>query len=202
MKSIPYIGIILLLLVILLQNRGCIDQKEQYNTPPKIDTMVVYKYIHDTIPGKPVYLKTKIDTSVWMKRSDNIPDTTYKGLLSQYKGLGNKYFSTNIFKTDFKIAEYGSITLTDSVRENQLVSSVLTTNLNIPVTTITIEKSSPPKRQLFVGGSFVMNKTDVISGVYGGLQLKTKRDRLYGISVGWAGKPQLAGSLYYPIKQK
>lgn len=199
MKYIPYIGILVLLVIILLQNRSCESPKPQI-TPPQIDTVVIYEQIHDTIPGKPVYISTKIDTSIWMKKKDYAPDTTYSGLLLQYKILGNKHFSTNVFETEFKIGDYGYITITDSIRTNWLISSVITTNLSIPITTITVEKETPSKNQLYIGTIFTGNKINPISGVYIGGILKTKRDRLYGLSIGYDGNVSYAGSLYYKIK--
>lgn len=200
MKTIPYIGIIILLIIVLLQNKGC--KEDTVITPPKIDTVIVENIIHDTIPGKPIYIKTKIDTSIWIKKSEYKPDTTYKGLYNQYTSLGNKYFSTNIFKTTFPISDYGSVTLTDSIRENQLVSSILTTNLNIPTTTITVEKTAPPKRQLYIGTTFLGKKSSPLASIHGGFILKDKKDHLYGASVGYDGELVYGGSLYFPIRLK
>jgi hypothetical protein len=207
MKNVlPYIALVIMVVIILIQNQGCFDPKNTLaqDTIVKYDTLIVYKYITDTVPGKPVYIKTKVDTSVWIKRDELKPDTTYFGLLSQYKKLGNNHFSTNFFKTEFPIADYGTITVSDSIRENKLIHSELITNLNIPTTTITVEKEIPqvPKRQLFVGTTLTGNQINPISGVYGGLQLKTKNDRLYGLSIGYNGTIQYGGSFYFPIKIK
>ena len=198
MRTLPYIAIIVLLVIVLLQNKSCnnpIDIK-----PPKADTVVVHHIVRDTITiVKPVLVASKPDT-IWKYRDQNTPDTTYDGLLKQYTELGNRYFTTNTFKSKFQIADYGSVTVTDSIYGNWLMTSTLTSDLKIPTTTITIEKPLPPKNQLYIGAIFTGNTTYPISGVYGGLLLKTKRDRIYGTSVGWTGEVTYGFSLYYKIK--
>lgn len=207
MKTIlPYIALVIMVIIILLQNEGCLRPKDSEisDTVVRYDTTIVYQTIRDTVPGKPIYIKSKVDTSVWMKKSEYKPDTSYSGLLFQYKTLGNKHFSTNLFKTEFPIADYGTVTIYDSIRQNQLIHSELISNLTIPITTITVEKQipTPSKRQLYFGTTITGNKFNPISGVYGGLQLKTKKDRLYGLSVGYTGQIEYAGSLYFPLKIK
>lgn len=198
MKIIPYITIVVLICVILLQNK-CSSP-----IPPKEtrDTVIVYKTVHDTIPGKPKLVAAKIDTTIWMKKSDYKPDTTYKGLLKQYNFLGNKHFATNSFKTDFIIGDYGTVSVIDTVKENWLVSSVIQTDLKIPTTTITVTKESPPKRQIYAGFSATGNTSLPINGIYGDVMLKTKKDRLYGVSMGFNGEPVYKVSLLWPLKIK
>lgn len=198
LNLISFITIILLLVVILLQDK-CSSPTPTKETR---DTIIVYKTVHDTIPGKIQFVKTKIDTSIWQKKSDYKPDTTYKGLLKQYNFLGNKHFATNSFKTDFAIGDYGTVSVIDSVRENWLVSSVIETNLKIPTTTITVTKEAPIKRQLYVGFSLTGNQPAPINGVYGDIMLKTKKDRLYGVSMGFNGEPVYKVSLLWPLKIK
>jgi len=197
MKFLPYILIAVLLGILLLQNKSCTPPPI---APPRIDTVVVYEYIHDTIPGKPQYVATKIDTSIWMKKADYKPDTTYSGLLEQYETLGNRYFATNVFRTDFSIGAHGSVSVIDTIYGNWLMGNSLITDLKIPTTTITIEKEALIKNQYFVGGTITGNLIYPISGVYGGLMMKNKRNQLYGISVGYAGEVNYGFSMYYNIK--
>jgi hypothetical protein len=197
MKTLPYIAIIVLLVIILLQNKSCVPEPP---APSKIDTVIVYETVRDTIEIKiPVLVASKPDT-VWQDREEQTPDTTYNGLLKQYTDLGNRYFTTNTFQSRFQIANYGSVTVTDSIYGNWLMSSTLISDLKIPTTTITIEKDRPAKNQLYIGATFTGNATYPISGVYGGLLLKTKGDRIYGGSVGWTGEVTYGFSLYYKIK--
>lgn len=201
MKTLPYIGIIVLLLIVLLQNKGCNNQNGQDNTP-KIDT--VYKTIHITdtvIIEKPVLVAAIPDT-VWMKEEENTPDSTYDGLLNQYTELGNRYFTTNVFQNKFEIEDYGSVTVTDSIYGNWLMNSTMFTDLKIPTTTITIEKEAPKKNEFYFGPQLSMSRTYPISGVYGSALLKTKQDKIYHLSLGYNGEAQIMGGLYFKIKIK
>lgn len=199
MKLIPYIAILILLAIIVIQNLG---EKRIESNSSKIDTVIIYKTIHDTIKTKPILIVSKVDTTIWIRKTGNVPDTSYVGLLSQYKNLGNSFFSTNIFKTDFKIADYGSVSIIDTIRENKLIGTTIIENLRIPTTVITIEKESPAKNRLFVGVEFAGSKKELLSEIYGGLLLKTKKEKIYGASLGYNGEVLYKGSLYFPIKIK
>lgn len=200
MKKLSYIGIVILLLVILYQNRSC-KQPDLPNTP-KIDTVIVYRHVVDTIiVEKPVLVASKPDT-IWMDKPENTPDTTYQGLLYQYTQLGSRYFKTNVFKSDFQIADYGYISVTDSIYGNWLMNSTIFTDLKIPTTTITIEKEAPKRAELYFGPQLSMSKTYPISGAYGSLLLKTKQDKIYHFSMGYNGEMQFMGGIYFKIKIK
>lgn len=186
-------------MIVLFQNKSCTNTN---TSEPKIDTVIVYKYIKDTIyVDKPTLVYTKPDT-VWQIDTVYRPSNSYLRLLTQYTSLGNKYFATNIFKNRFEIADYGHVEVIDSVKENKIISSTITTDLKIPTTTITIEKERPAKSQLFVGPRVIGNSTLPISGVFGDILLKTKNDKIYGLSIGWTGEITYGANLYYPIKFK
>lgn len=199
-SRLAYFAILLLLALTLLQIRSCDSTKS-----PIIhsDTVYItkYVYIHDTIKGNPIFIKEKIDTSVWMKKAENKPDTSYNGLLSQYKSIGNRHFSTNIFRTDFKI-QYGTISVIDTVQENRLVGNQLITNLQIPekITTITKEITLPPKRELYLGIIGTGEQKSPVSGVYAGSILKTKKQQLYNLSIGYNGNISFMGGIYWKFK--
>jgi hypothetical protein len=197
-KNLPIIfGIIIVILLLLFKKGGFFESESGPIT--KIDTVIVYKHIVDTIPGEIVYVKTKIDTSKWILKEEHKPDTSYLGLLSQYKKLGNNHFSTNIYQTEFKIDTFGTVTVIDSIRANQLVFTSLVTDLKIPTTTVTIEKEAPKKRQLFAGGTTTINQTRLFPGVYGGLLYKSKKDQIFGVSLGFNKGPEIGGSFYIPL---
>jgi hypothetical protein len=200
-SNIPYIAVIILLIIVILQGfKGC-DRNSTGGTVIKTDTVVVYKIVRDTIPGEIVYLKGNIDT-VWLSDENYVPRPTYNELLDQYKNLGNSHFKTNVFNTEFKIKDYGSVTVTDSIKGNWLINSTLHTDLKIPITTITKEVRLPPRRQLYIGTTLTFSKTSPVSGVYTGLILKDRQDQLYGLSVGYTGEINLGASFYYKIKLK
>lgn len=196
MKKLSYIVIIILFLVIFFQNRSC--------QPPepitKMDTIYVYKHIRDTIRiDSPVYISGRIDT-IWLDK--NPPDTTYEGLLNQYTLLGNQHFKYNVFKSTFPVSDYGTVSVTDTIYGNWLMSSNFETDLKIPTTTITVEKETPPKNEFYTGGSITLDKYNPFSGIYGGIIYKDKKDKLYGINIGYNGNIQYGLSYYTKIKLK
>jgi len=201
LKDPLYIAVIILLLIVIF--RGCGDNNTII-TKPKNDTITIVKYIHihDTIKGDTRIVYEKIDTSIWIKKAENKPDSTYKGLLNQYTSLGNQYFTKKGYKTTFPIDTIGSVTITDSVSENSLFSSTLLANLKYPVVTKTIKETLPPKNQLYIGGTLTGSPGVFINGVYGGLLFKNKKDKIYGAAIGWTGTFNYAGSMYWPIKFK
>ena len=198
LNRLPYILIIILVLIILMYDCGGGRKSDpEVVTKYKIDT--VFIHIHDTVKQtKIVYLKSKPDT-IWVKSPENKPDTTYKGLLTQYKNLGNNYFATNIISTKYDIKPFGSFTVVDTVKENRLKGSKLITDLTIPVEKIT-KKEEEGKRQLYLGSGVVGDVQIPIHGLKGGFIYKNKQDRLYGGSVGWNGQIFYEASTYWKIK--
>ncbi len=187
-------------MIVLLKDCGGI--KPVIKSKADTITFIKYVHIHDTIKGKTKFIYEGIDTSIWVRKGENKPDTTYKGLLNQYTSLGNKFFSKRVYSTTFPIDSIGSVTVVDSVSENSLISSQLLANLKYPIVTKVVKEPTPLKNQFYFGTTFTGSPTSFINGVYGGLILKTKKDRLYGASIGWTGEITYAGQLYWPIKFK
>lgn len=197
-NDIGYLVLIAILsIVIFFQKCG---GKSYIPPAPKIDTVIHYVEIHDTVKGKTKYIKSKPDT-LWMDSLVYRPDTSYYKLLDQYKALGNKHFSTNIFKSEFSLGEYGKATVTDTINHNQLISSGLSYKITIPEKTITIEKQAPAKRQLYIGAGTYGSRQNIIDGVYVGGLYKDRKDRITGASIGYGGGHiQVGVSSYWKLK--
>ena len=197
-NDIVYLLIIAILAIIVFFQK-CGGDK-YIPVEPKIDTVVQYVEIHDTVLSKPKYIKGKKDT-LWMDSLVYIPDTAYPKLLEQYKALGNKHFSTNIYKNEFKLGQYGKATVSDTLKGNQLISSGLVYDITIPEKTITLEKQAPAKRQLYIGAGAYGNRQNIVSGVYVGGLYKDRKDRISGVSVGYGNNQlQFGISSYWKIK--
>lgn len=199
-KSLPYLVIIILSIILFLKN--CSDKPKETAQKPKIDTVIVEKVVHDTIPGKLILVKQEIDTTIWQKKSENIPDTTYEGLLKQYTAIGNKLFTKKFYSTKFKIKDYGFITVNDSIKENSLIFSDIITDLTIPTSFITVQKPIPPKRELYFGPQIFGNSIHPIKQVSLSGLLKDKKDHIYNFSVGYDGELIFGGGIFYKIKFK
>ncbi len=197
-NDIGYLLVILILTSVVFFQK-C-DGGPQIAPAPKVDTVIKYVEIHDTVPGKPRHIKGKRDT-IWLDSLIYVPDTSYPKLLEQYKALGNKHFAINIYKSEFKIGSYGKAVVTDTVRANHLMSSGLVYDINVPEKTITIVKPADPKRQVFLGFGAFGNKRNPIDGVFVGGVYKDRQDRLSGASVGYSdGQLNFGLSSYWKIK--
>ena len=193
-----YILILVLIVVILLQRTGCTYIPK---TPklPKIDTVIQYVQVNDTVPGKPILLKAKKDT-LWRDSIQYKPDTSYAGLLKQYNSLDDKYFTEHIFKTDYKLGTYGTASVYDTVVANMIIGNSIAYNVTIPEKTVIITKTQPAVRQLFIGGGLFGNQINPINSAHVGLLYKDRQDRVFGVSVGYNGQLVYGFSTYWKIK--
>lgn len=194
-------NVVILFLILIILFQKC-DGVKPEGEKAKVDTVTKYITIYDTVPGKPKYIKGKKDT-IWMDSLIYVPDTSYPKLLQQYKALGDKHFSTNIFSNEFKIGTYGKATVTDTVKANQLISSGLVYDIKVPEKTITIIKPEDPKRQLYFGFGAFGSKRNPVDGLYVGGVYKDRQDRLTGASIGYGNNGVQVGlSSYWKIKLK
>lgn len=195
-NNLLYIVIGVLIAVVLLQK--CSGGDPQIVS--KIDTVIKYVKVHDTIKIKPEYIKGETDTS-WITLIQYVPDTNYSKLLQQYKALGGYHFTRNTYKTKFPI-KYGVATVTDTVFGNELISSKLELDVVFPEKTITIVNPAAPVRQFYAGTFLTGDKKDFINSVNIGLLYKDKKDKIFGLSVGYnnVGTIQYGVSSYWKIK--
>jgi hypothetical protein len=195
-----YILILGLIIVILLQRTGCTYIPKH---PPllKTDTVINKVTVYDTVPGKPIFLKAKKDT-IWRDSIQYKPDTSYAGLLNQYDSLVDKYFTEHIFKTDYKLGTYGTASVFDTVVANMIIGNSIAYNVTIPEKTVTIIKTQPIVRQLFIGGGLVGNQLNPINSANVGLLYKDRQDRVYNFTVGYNGQIVYGFSTYWKIRFK
>jgi hypothetical protein len=191
MKFLPYV-IIGVLLALLLIPRKPVQPVETVIVDTLYDTL----YVHDTIAGEPEWVYHHYDTTVWVNTPEHVPSKVYEELLQQYIALGNQLYSTNGYKTRFPIDTFGYVTVFDTIYSNNLISSVLVSDLKIPEKTIIIEKWRPQTRQLYFGGG-----VSYPFGAHTGLMYKDLKDRLLGFSIGTNGNG-LNYNLSYYVKIK
>lgn len=197
--TIPYIVIGILLTIIFLQWKQC------SHPPPteivKIDTVVKVVEIREKVYGDTLFIHSEKDT-VWKESIVYIPDSTYKGLLAQYYALGDKFFTTNHFRTTFPVKDYGHIVVSDTIKENLLVGSGLETFLKIPEKTITveIEKPVPPVSEVFIGGGVNAHPSSFINSIYFGGLYKDKKRNMFGVNVNYSPSLGLSYGVSYYTK--
>jgi hypothetical protein len=170
------------------------------------------------VPGKTVsiggkkyeVIKQVIDTQYvsvketkYKKGEDIYHDTTiYVSVpvldTAQMQEVLSKYYAKNIFQDTLKVSKFGNIYINDTIQYNKLAGRSMSADLMFPSITNTTIVKEKPKTQLFLGATVDYLQGSNFQNLSVGLMLKTKRDRLYGISAGVSpnGKPVYGASFY------
>jgi len=149
------------------------------------------------VVGEPQWVYHQYDTTIWVMEPEHVPASTYDSLLAQYIALGNELYSTNGYLTKFPIDSFGYVTVFDTIFSNQLISSVLVSDLKIPEKTIVIEKLRPATRQLYWGIGGLSNGSQVVNGFRAGLMYRDRKDRMFELSGGIFGSSPIFGATFY-----
>ena len=187
MMNKVYMFIIGVLIVfVLLQNRGCVGGGEK----PTSDTVIV----HDTtwvqkdslIYAKPLPAKVIYDSLYLEGKTEYLPDTNYTALKMQFDNLVKLYTALAIYADSVKLDTIGYVVVTDSIRENKIIGRTWKYDYKIPyvTTTTTITNTKGSKTQLYVGGGINTTQTLGLNSAEAGVILKTKSDKLYGLKAG------------------
>lgn len=198
LTKILTLSIVILLGVVLFQY----NKIKNFQPPaPKVDTVVNYIEVHDTVVGKPKLIKVIDKDTIFYPKIEYLPHPDYDILLTQYENLITKHFSKNVFETRIPI-KYGVATILDTVTENKSIGNQLILDVIFPEKTITITKPAPPTRQYFLGTIGSLTREDFLNSVSIGGLYKDKKDRIFGASIGIneSGKIQYGVSSYIKIK--
>lgn len=192
-----YLFIIGVLVVfVLLQNRGCIGSN---SSQQKSDTLVVNDtvwLVKDSLiyskpkPGKIIY-----DSIFIEGKSQYLADTNYAVLKMQFDSLVKNHTALIIYNDSVKLDTVGYVSVVDSVRENKIIGRSWHYKYNIPFVTktVTVTNFAKPKTQLYIGGSVNATQSLGLHSAEAGVILKTKSDKIYGIKVG----SDINGKVFY-----
>lgn len=162
-------------------NKVVIDGKKYEVIKKVVDT----QYVKYTEKGKSDTVVH--DTTIYVK----IP--TLDSL--QLDSLVKLYYAKNVFSDTIRL-KYGNVYVQDSVQQNRIVVRNWSADLLIPKEKTTITVKEPARNQVYFGPKFEYGY-GIVPGI--GMMLKTKRDRLYGISVSIGKTPVYGGSLYIKL---
>ena len=197
-------GIIAVLVAIIFLQRACTpkcptvtEMLPIYDTILKHDTSVVVKKMkitsHDTtyIPEDPIYML----------------DTNCDLVKERFNKVVKMHTTKNMYIDTILIDTFGKIYIYDTVQFNTLGNRGIVKNYTIPIITRYVKVPSAPKRQLYVGGGLdgtYMNKTPNINIAKVGVLYKTKKDQIYGVTVGVSINGYLVYGIqsYWKIKLK
>ena len=159
-----------------------------------------------------VYIQAKIEKTSKPKVKKSIPgkipdslkvtDTTYQTLLKKYEALVKAHVALNIYEDSVSLDSLGSLKIVDTLQFNLLSKRKIFANLKIPKIiqkeTIYETKIEPPRRQLYTGIGMYSSTALTGAGANLGLLYKTKKDNIYGTTVGVNTSGQvLYGIQYY-----
>jgi hypothetical protein len=200
---ITFIGVI-----IISQFYGCEpswpwNKKVADTISVKVDT--VYKKVKEEVPVYIPKWRTKIKTDTVVKFKNIDTAAVVAEYYSKYK-----YEDTLTLSYTDRLGirhPFGYGVVTDVVSKNRIMQRGINWNYKLPSVTKTITIKEPPKRQLYAGIGTEFNRLNFIDNVSAGLVYKTKRDRLYQISIGMSNQggvigPFIGGGIYWKIKLK
>jgi hypothetical protein len=186
MNKIYFFIIGVLVVFVLLQNKGCVGGGVRSGS----DTLVV----HDTtwsvrdslIFSKPKPAKIIHDSLFIEGKTEYLADTNYAALKVQFDDLVRKYTALAIYVDSVKLDTLGYVTVTDTIQENGIKGRSWKYNYKIPFVTktVTITNQAPAKTQLYVGGGVNTTQTLGLHSAEAGVILKTKSDKIYGLKAG------------------
>lgn len=196
--------ILLLLSVILLMkifekkptNTGetvKIDGKKYEVVKHKIDTVVT---VHDSIvykKGKDIYR----DTTIYVPIPTYVPIDTQSILL--------EYFAKNVYIDTFKIPnQLGTVSITDTISKNTILSRKWDVQFIERKIEDKLIVKELPKNQVYLGMVTGVDKINLVNYIGPSMILKTKKDNIYSLGMGYNSDKTLSlqGGIYWKIKLK
>lgn len=197
MNKILVFIVIVLMFTVTLQHKGC-------NAPQiKADTVTLHDttwQTHDSLIIKKLVIKNTIHDTL---PPEYIADTNYPKLKAQYDALVFAHLAKNIYVDTVKLDTLGYVAVADTVHKNELLGRSYKYNYKIPTITVTntITKQAPAKGALFMGGGITGNPNEVKS-LFGGLLYKSKKDKVFGLTIGVTGNSKIVYGVqsYWKIK--
>ena len=175
--------IAILMAIILFQRNGCTYIKDKQ--PEVVTVHDTTWQVHDSLIIKKLKVKETIYETI-QTPPEYIADTSYPRLKEQYDSLVVAYLAKNIYADTLKLDTLGYVAIADTLQKNILQNRSYKYNYKIPTihTTTTITKYAPLKNQLYIGGGMDGDKVVGITSLSAGLLLKTKKDKIYSVTVG------------------
>jgi hypothetical protein len=160
-----------------------------------------YEVINQVIDTE--YIKVK--ETKYKKGEDIYHDTTIYLPVpvldsAQIDSILSQFYAKNTFKDTMKVGKFGQIYIDDTVQYNKLVGRAMSADLQFPSVTNTITVKEKPKAQLYLGGRVDYLKEQGLQSPSVGVMVKTKRDMLYGASVGIGNNQRTVYGLNMYIK--
>lgn len=189
-KNFLFILILILVLIIFLER--C-ERLQTASNLPKIVKDTVWIQKDSVIYSNPTLVKTILPTVI---EKHYIADTNKVKLTQQYNELVKLYLSKNIHNEKIKIDSIGYVDITDTVSKNLIKGRKISYDLKYPIVTKTITLPSEKRNQLYLGGGIQGNLLTPVNQVDVGILFKSKKDKIFGGTVGL----DINGQIQYGVK--
>ena len=200
MKTSYIINSVVILFAIIMLYRAECGKPVVSGETIKVDGKK-YEVINQVIDTE--YIKVK--ETKYKKGEDIYHDTTIYLPVpvldsAQIDSILSQFYAKNTFKDTMKVGKFGQIYIDDTVQYNKLVGRAMSADLQFPSVTNTITVKEKPKAQLYLGGRVDYLKEQGLQSPSVGVMVKTKRDMLYGASVGIGNNQRTVYGLNMYIK--
>ena len=184
--------LIVVLVAFLLFQRGCSSNHDKVE--PKIITNIETKW--DTITVEKKIYVPKWNTKIVTKyESDTIVITTPIDTLEILKD----FYSKNVYVDEIELDSLGTITITDTVTQNAIISRSVISDILVPTTIITSDIYVNNRE--FYWGIGLQGRSDQLNYLGGEFLLRGKNRQVYGLGLGVNQDfvPVISGRLYWKI---
>lgn len=169
--------------------------------PPIVTKDTVWQVISSPAPiqSQPIIIHSTPPQKEIVTQPVYLPDTSYKGLLEQYKDVLLQLLTEKVTVDSLKIDSIGYVRVQDTVQNNMITGRSYTYSLNYPTITNTVYPS--PVNQIYVGGGLNGNQIKPLKSVEGSILWKNKKDQLYQFRAGTDfNEPYFGVSSFWKIK--
>jgi hypothetical protein len=195
-----YLVIGILVAIIFLQ-RSCNGEQVLSDPQPIITTDTIWKTTHDTVYKKVSVIKKEY---IKLQGEQYTSGETIDTCKTRFENLLKEHLVRTVYSDTLKLDSLGTIVVRDTVWLNKLYGKrQYIKDYKIPFVTKTITKPTPPKRQLYFGGS-IFGNTNSLQAITPGLLYKNKKDQVYQANIGlnFDGTITYGFGAYWKIKIK
>jgi len=193
--------IVLVLIIVLMKT--CDSEETKPGKTIKIEgkKYEVVKHDIDTFIQKQ-------ETVVYKKGKDVYHDTTiYVQVPVSFDTLKvvQDYYAKRVYIDTLKLADsLGYIVVNDTISQNSLLGRLWNAQVNKTTIKETLIVKELPKNQVYIGLAGGFDKANVVNFAGPSLLLKTKKDQVYSLGVGYSASKviSLQGAIYWKIKLK
>tara|TARA_R110000782_G_scaffold242343_1_gene328870 strand:+ start:1787 stop:2425 length:639 start_codon:yes stop_codon:yes gene_type:complete len=196
-KSLLIVGLVILLLLTRMCSSGSntsasitkADSKKYEMLKHTTDTIFITKTTIQYKPGNTIYKEVKAKGVIPLNVSKD--------------SIAKEYYTTNVYKDTIKLKDnQGYVSLVDTIFNNNIIGRTWDAKITSSVISDKTILNELPKNQIYLGGVMGFDKKNIANFVGPSLLIKTKKDHIYSLGVGYGANQVLSlqGGIYWKIK--